>query len=84
MIKYAVIALFAASLLVPGFAMADKHEMKKDGNVADKAVEVVKDNPGTSVGVGACGVAVAFFPPALLVCAGGVGAGAGVDYTNKK
>ena len=84
MFKYVVITLFVASLLAPGFAMADKHEMKKDGSVADKAVGVVKENPGTSVGVVACGVAVAFFPPALLLCTGSVGVGAGVDYSNKE
>lgn len=83
MIKYAVLALFAASLLAPNLVLAADHE-KKDGSYTDKAVGVVKENPGSSVGVVACGVAIAFFPPALLVCGGAVAAGAGVDYTNKK
>ena len=56
---------------------------KKDSSVADKAVTVVKENPGASVGVAACGVAVAFFPPALLVCGGTIAAGAGVDHVSK-
>ena len=56
---------------------------KKDSSVADKAVTVVKENPGASVGVAACGVAVAFFPPALLVCGGTIAAGASVDHVSK-
>jgi hypothetical protein len=55
----------------------------KDGSMTDKAVTVVKDNPGVSVGVAACGVAIAFFPPALLICGGALVAGAGVDHTSK-
>ncbi len=56
---------------------------KKDSSVADKAVTVVKEIPGASVGVAACGVAVAFFPPALLVCGGTIAAGAGIDHVSK-
>ncbi len=56
---------------------------KKDTSVTDKAVTVVKENPGASVGVAACGVAVAFFPPALLICGGAIAAGAGVDHVSK-
>ncbi len=56
---------------------------KKDSSVSDKAVTVVEKNPGVSVGVAACGVAVAFFPPALLVCGGAIAAGAGVDHVSK-
>jgi hypothetical protein len=55
----------------------------EDKSVTDKAVTVVKENPGASVGVAACGVAVAFFPPALLICGGAIAAGAGVDHINK-
>ena len=40
---------------------------------------VVKENPGKSVGVVGCGVAIAFFPPAAAVCALTVGTGAVVD-----
>ncbi len=55
----------------------------KDASMTSKAVTVVKENPGTSVGVAACGVAIAFFPPALLICGGALVAGAGVDHTTK-
>lgn len=55
----------------------------KDSSMSDKAVTVVKENPGISVGVAACGVAIAFFPPALLICGGAIAAGAGVDHVKK-
>ena len=55
----------------------------KDSSMTDKAVTVVKDNPGASVGVAPCGVAVAFFPPALLICGGALAAGVGVDHVSK-
>ena len=55
----------------------------KDSSMSDKAVSVVKENPGTAVGVAACGVAIAFFPPALLICGGSIVAGAGVDHVKK-
>ena len=46
---------------------------------ADATVELVKEHPGKSTGVVACGVIVAFFPPALLLCGGALVAGIGVD-----
>jgi hypothetical protein len=46
---------------------------------ADATVEVVKEHPGKSTGVVACGVIVAFFPPALLLCGGALVAGTGID-----
>ncbi|MFP6736127.1 MAG: hypothetical protein VB959_20105 [Rhodospirillales bacterium] len=46
---------------------------------ADAAVGLVKEHPGKSTGVVACGVIVAFFPPALLLCGGALVAGTGVD-----
>ena len=46
---------------------------------ADATVELVKEHPGKSTGVVACGVIVAFFPPALLLCGGALVAGPGVD-----
>ena len=45
---------------------------------ADATVELVKEHPGKSTGVVACGVIVAFFPPALLLCGGALVAGTGV------
>ena len=48
-------------------------------NAADATVELVKEHPGKSTGVVACGVIVAFFPPALLLCGGALVAGTGVD-----
>ena len=46
---------------------------------ADATVGLVKEHPGKSTGVVACGVIVAFFPPALLLCGGALVAGTGVD-----
>ena len=40
---------------------------------------VIKENPGKSIGVVGCGVAIAFFPPAAAVCALTVATGAVVD-----
>jgi len=47
------------------------------------STSIITDNPGTTVGVAACGVAVAFFPPALLVCGGTIVTGAAVDAASK-
>ena len=52
-------------------------------SVADQAISTAKANPGTTVGVAACGVAIAFFPPAALVCGSTLAAGMVVDQTNK-
>ena len=57
------------------------------------AVATVKENPGKSAGVAGCGIAIAFFPPAALICgativAGAVppgswmGAGSGIDISS--
>ena len=40
---------------------------------------VISENPGKSIGVVGCGVAIAFFPPAAAVCALTVATGAVVD-----
>ena len=74
-------------VLAPALAFAQQKTEKStidtvtDGakKAADATVEVVKEHPGKSTGVVACGVAVAFFPPALLVCGGALVAGTGVD-----
>ena len=83
------IALTAAAMLAlaPALAFAAEKMEKStldavtDGakNAADATVEVVKEHPGKSTGVVACGVVVAFFPPALLLCGGALVAGTGVD-----
>jgi len=76
------LALFFMTLvtIAPTYSFAADD---KDSSMSDKAVTVVKENPGTSVGLAACGVAIAFFPPALLICGGVIAAGAGVDHTSK-
>ncbi len=82
-----VAALAVMSFVSQGFAASHSKDMKDKGMVesaVDKSVEVVKDNPGASTGVAACGIAIAFFPPALLVCGGAIAAGAGVDHVSKK
>ena len=43
------------------------------------AISTVKENPGKSVGVAGCGVAIAFFPPAALICGTTIIAGAAAD-----
>ena len=65
---------------IPVYSFAANHEK---ASLVDKTISTVKENPGTSVGVAACGVAIAFFPPAALVCGGALAAGAGIDQANK-
>ena len=71
--------------LAPLTAMANGHAKKemKDQGVVGKTTEVVKTHPGKSAAVVACGVAIAFFPPALLVCGGAAAGGVTVDEVNK-
>jgi len=49
----------------------------------DATVDTVKENPGKSGAVVGCAVAIAFFPPALLVCGAVAAAGIGADVYNK-
>jgi hypothetical protein len=67
-------------MTAPTHTFAAGHQ---DKSITKKAITVIEKNPGASVGVAACGVAVAFFPPALLVCGGVLTLGVGVDQTNK-
>jgi hypothetical protein len=55
----------------------------KKTSATEKTLAVIKKNPGASAGVAACGIAVAFFPPALLVCGGTLAAGLGLDQARK-
>jgi len=43
------------------------------------AISTVKENPGKSAGVAGCGVAIAFFPPAALICGAVIVAGVAAD-----
>ena len=43
------------------------------------AISTVKENPGKSAGVAGCGVAIAFFPPAALICGAVIAAGVAAD-----
>ena len=69
--------------IISAFPSLSNASSDKNASAADKAVEVVKENPGASAGVAACGVAIAFFPPAALVCGGAIAAGLGVDKVSK-
>ena len=77
--------LIALSFMIPTFLIAGHSLAGHHGKatIGDKAISKIKENPGTSVGVAACGVAIAFFPPAALVCGGAIAAGAGLDQANK-
>ncbi len=76
-----LIGLFFSTFLItaPMYSHAAHHEKKSTG---EKVVSAAKKNPGTTVGVVTCGVAIAFFPPAALVCGGAIAVGAGVDNIN--
>ena len=67
-IGLSVFMFFTSMLVTPRLSYAEE-------NVA---ISTVKENPGKSAGVAGCGVAIAFFPPAALICgvviAGGVAA----------
>jgi hypothetical protein len=43
------------------------------------AISTVKENPGKSAGVAGCGVAIAFFPPAALICGAVIAVGVAAD-----
>ena len=66
--------------LVSNHSFAASHEKN---SMTDQAVSKIKENPGATAGAAACGVAIAFFPPAALVCGGALAAGMGVDQVNK-
>ena len=65
---------------VPNLSFAGSHGKT---SLADQAISSAKENPGATAGVVACGVAIAFFPPAALICGGTLAAGMVVDETNK-
>ena len=70
------LAIFVLGISSDGFATSHT-------KTAAYPTSMITDNPGTTVGVAACGVAVAFFPPALLVCGGTIIAGAAVDAASE-
>ena len=74
------LSFIACIALMPNYSLAAGHGKT---SMADKTVSTIKENPGTSTGVVACGVAIAFFPPAALICGGTLLAGVGVDQLNK-
>ena len=65
---------------LPNLSFAANHGKT---SAADQVISTAKENPGATVGIAACGVAIAFFPPAALVCGGTLAAGMVVDQTNK-
>ena len=77
-----LITLLFATLVItsPMDAFAAGH---KGMSATKGAIEAVKKNPGTSTGIVACGIAVAFFPPAVLICGGTIAAGLGIDQANQ-
>ena len=85
--SFMALALAVMLGLAPALAFAqekmDKSTMETitagAKNAADATVELVKEHPGKSTGAVACGVVIAFFPPALLLCGGALVAGTGVD-----
>jgi hypothetical protein len=76
---------FLATLFMASIVLVSNHSLAAHhgkASIGDKTISTIKDNPGTSMGVAACGVAIAFFPPAALVCGGAIAAGATVDQTS--
>ena len=65
---------------VPSHSFAASHGKT---SVTDQVISTAKENPGATAGAAACGVAIAFFPPAALICGGSLAAGIGVDQANK-
>ena len=70
------IAMFLVGVSSNSFAAS--HAKK-----SEYSASIITDNPATTVGLAACGVAVAFFPPALLVCSGTIVTGAAVDAASE-
>ena len=75
-----VLFLTTFILLAPAYGIAGHHEKKSTG---DQLISAAKENPGKTTGVAACGIAIAFFPPAALMCGGAIIAGAGLDNMSK-
>ena len=75
-----VLSFVTCVALMPNYSFAAAHGK---ASMTDKTMSIVKENPGASIGVAACGVAIAFFPPAALICGGTVLAGVGLDQSNK-
>jgi hypothetical protein len=69
--------------LMPNYSFAAGQGKTSMETMANEAISTIKENPGTSAGVAACGIAIVFFPPAALVCGGTLAAGVGVDQSNK-
>jgi len=84
--KFITLTVAGMLALAPLTAMADGHAKKemKDKGVVGKATDIVTTHPGKSAAVVACGVAIAFFPPALLVCGGAAAGGVAVDEVKKE
>ena len=78
--KLFVILFVTLVVSIPNYSFAGRHEKS---TIADKTISTIKANPATSAGAVACGVAIAFFPPAAIVCGGALVAGASVDQVNK-
>ena len=85
--KLVVLAFLTSIMAAPVAAIAQEKKSGGSGNVVtdtakkvgDAAVDTVKTHPGKSAGVVACGIIVAFFPPALLACGAALVGGVGVD-----
>ena len=78
--KLFVIFFVTLFVSIPNYSFAGHHEKS---SVTDKAISTIKANPATSAGAVACGVAIAFFPPAAIVCGGALIAGASVDQVSE-
>ena len=68
-IGLSVFMFFTSMLVTPRLSYAEE-------NVA---ISTVKENPGKSAGVAGCGVAIAFFPPAALICGAVIAVGVAAD-----
>ena len=74
MFKRCMVFLGVGVFILSVLALPNNSFAKDDGYGA-----VITENPGKSIGVVGCGVAVAFFPPAAAVCALTIATGAVVD-----
>jgi len=61
--------VLTSMLVTPGLSYAEENVV----------ISTVKENPGKSVGVAGCGIAILVFPPAALICGATIIAGAVAD-----
>lgn len=76
---FCIILSAAGSLASVSTSHAKSYKPKGFVPASKGVLGEVADNPGKSIGVAGCGVAIAFFPPAALACGALIVTGTAAD-----